>query len=341
MKNKRALIAAALLILLAVPVFAATVSVEWQWVKNDPAVQYFRYQVDAQNENSWIVVPANVTSYTRSGLDGSRSYTLYLQQSYDGVHWSSSSSVSSEPLPEVVPPPVASEIVTETTVVPPAEPAVVEEPAAPVVEEPAPVTEPEVVETLPIEEEASSAPAPVVTPVPVDEPSSFHFNLGFAGGVVLDNIGGPLDLAADAQVQFGFEDIVEGFDIKLNIGAIANPSKDISFDNFYKLDTYYKSIYADLLAGGSFEAGISEFYFGLGARLRLDWGSGQEGLFSFSEFAGFVQPTANVGMRFNFTDWFNIAIEGQYVMDLGDFKDISFDTIGHSITPRLVLGFAF
>ena len=43
MKNKRILMIAALLIALALPLFAVQATVDWQWEMNDPDVQYFRY----------------------------------------------------------------------------------------------------------------------------------------------------------------------------------------------------------------------------------------------------------------------------------------------------------
>ena len=46
MKNKRILMIAALLIALALPLFAVQATVDWQWEMNDPDVQYFRYQLD-------------------------------------------------------------------------------------------------------------------------------------------------------------------------------------------------------------------------------------------------------------------------------------------------------
>ena len=154
MKNKRILMIAALLIALALPLFAVQATVDWQWEMNDPDVQYFRYQLDSESEDGWTVVPADVLSYSQSGLDGSRSYTLYLQQSYDGINWSASASAASEPAVPAEAEFTAEPAVTEETVEIP----VVEE-ALPVEEEPVEVVEAVVPET---EEPAEIAPvAPV------------------------------------------------------------------------------------------------------------------------------------------------------------------------------------
>ena len=96
---KKVLMVMALFAVLLVPAFAATqVSIDWQWQINDPAVKYFRYQVDGDSPDGWTVVGSDVTSYLLEGADGSRSYTFFLQQSYDGIYWSESSISVSKPV---------------------------------------------------------------------------------------------------------------------------------------------------------------------------------------------------------------------------------------------------
>lgn len=90
-----------LLVLTAVisPVVAATVSVNWQWAASNPYIQYFRYQLGGEAEDGWTVVRSDVTSYTYTEADPATEYTLYLQQSYDGIYWSDSvESTSVSPL---------------------------------------------------------------------------------------------------------------------------------------------------------------------------------------------------------------------------------------------------
>ena len=134
MKTKRLILLIAALFLIVTPLFAAKVAVTWEWLLSDPDVQYFRYQVGGEDPTKWVVVTSDVTSYEEQGLDGSGSYTLYLQQSYDGIYWSVSASATSMP------------IVPET----------------PVIEEPSTVLD------MPVEEVV--IPVPVVVEEPVVEP---------------------------------------------------------------------------------------------------------------------------------------------------------------------------
>ena len=173
MKNKRILMIAALLIALALPLFAVQATVDWQWEMNDPDVQYFRYQLDSESEDGWTVVPADVLSYSQSGLDGSRSYTLYLQQSYDGINWSASASAASEPAV-----PAEAEFTAEPAVAEETEEIPVVEEAVPVEEEPVEVVEAVVPET---EEPAEIAPVAVA-----EDEGTFKFTFGFGGGVGFD-----------------------------------------------------------------------------------------------------------------------------------------------------------
>ena len=181
----------AVLILLPAFLFAVPVVVTWEWLLEDPLVTTFRYQVDGEEEDNWTVVDSSVTSYTERGLDGTVDHALYLQQSYDGVHFSGSAVsvaeamfppeeevpvVASEPVPAVEemvaeePAPVAEEAVTEEPaeeVVPVAEEVVAEEPAeevVPVAEEV--VAEEPAEEVVPVAEEVvAEEPAEEVVPV--------------------------------------------------------------------------------------------------------------------------------------------------------------------------------
>ncbi|WP_319756453.1 hypothetical protein [uncultured Sphaerochaeta sp.] len=181
----------AVLILLPAFLFAVPVVVTWEWLLEDPLVTTFRYQVDGEEEDNWTVVDSSVTSYTERGLDGTVDHALYLQQSYDGVHFSGSAVsvaeamfppeeevpvVASEPAPaaeEMVaeePAPVAEEVVAEEPaeeVVPVAEEVVAEEPAeevVPVAEEV--VAEEPAEEVVPVAEEVvAEEPAEEVVPV--------------------------------------------------------------------------------------------------------------------------------------------------------------------------------
>ena len=79
--------------------FARQGIVTWMWFENDPMVGYYRYQVDGEDEDGWTVVDWSVTEAAIE-LDVSVVHTLYLQQSYDGIVWSPSSSTESEVYPD-------------------------------------------------------------------------------------------------------------------------------------------------------------------------------------------------------------------------------------------------
>ena len=187
----------AVLILLPAFLFAVPVVVTWEWLLEDPLVTTFRYQVDGEEEDNWTVVDSSVTSYTERGLDGTVDHALYLQQSYDGVHFSGSAIsvaeamfppeeevpvVASEPVPAVEemvaeePAPVAEEVVAEEPaeeVVPVAEEVVAEEPAeevVPVAEEV--VAEEPAEEVVPVAEEVvAEEPVPVTEEVVAEKPA--------------------------------------------------------------------------------------------------------------------------------------------------------------------------
>ena len=76
-------------------VFATDGIVTWTWFENDPDVEFFRYQVDGEDEGKWTVVDWSVNEVSLE-LDVSEVHTLYLQQSYDGIVWSQSSMTDSE-----------------------------------------------------------------------------------------------------------------------------------------------------------------------------------------------------------------------------------------------------
>jgi hypothetical protein len=96
--NRRIVSFLIFLLLASTVLFAVPVAVTWEWAVDDPHVTTFRYQMDGEDPGKWIVVDASQTSYTVEGLDGSKSYSLYLQQSYDGVNFSTSAVAMTEPL---------------------------------------------------------------------------------------------------------------------------------------------------------------------------------------------------------------------------------------------------
>jgi hypothetical protein len=171
MKRKFITVFAALILLPAF-LFAVPVVVTWEWLLEDPLVTTFRYQVDGEKEDNWTVVDSSVTSYTERGLDGTVDHTLYLQQSYDGEHFSGSAASVAEAMfpPEEEVPVVASEPAPATEEIVAEEPAPVAEEV--VAEEPAPVAEELVAEEpAPVAEElVAEEPAPVAEELVAEEP---------------------------------------------------------------------------------------------------------------------------------------------------------------------------
>ena len=92
---KRLLIAVILLFVSASALFALDGIVTWTWYENDPNVEFYRYQLDGEEEGRWTVVDWSVTEVSLT-LDVSVIHTLYLQQSYDGEIWGPSSATDSE-----------------------------------------------------------------------------------------------------------------------------------------------------------------------------------------------------------------------------------------------------
>ena len=92
----RKIIALAAVLLLSMScLFALQGLVTWTWFENDPNVEYFRYQLDGEEEDKWTVVDWSVNEVTLI-LDITEVHELHLQQSYDGENWSESSIVESE-----------------------------------------------------------------------------------------------------------------------------------------------------------------------------------------------------------------------------------------------------
>lgn len=82
--------------------FAADEVLTFLWDWNDFNVTKFRYQLDGEIPELWTEVEYYETAATFEGLDLTVPHTLYLQQSYDGILWSQSSTLVSDILEEPV-----------------------------------------------------------------------------------------------------------------------------------------------------------------------------------------------------------------------------------------------
>ena len=106
----------ALLMIISVPLAAAQMTVRWEWLLDDPDVTAYRYQLDGEEPDGWTVVSGDTDSVEFTGLDADKAYTLYVQRSYDGEHWSASAASTAEmeePAPAVEEP-VAEEPIVRT-----------------------------------------------------------------------------------------------------------------------------------------------------------------------------------------------------------------------------------
>ena len=117
----------ALLMIAGVPLTADTMSVTWEWLLDDPEVTVYRYQLDGEDPDGWTEIGGDESTLSLSGLDPEAEYTLYLQRSYDGVHWSASASSTAKamlvPYAETAAEEPAIEVQEPEEVIPASEPA--------------------------------------------------------------------------------------------------------------------------------------------------------------------------------------------------------------------------
>ena len=351
-KAKKLIMVLVILTALIAPVLASqSMSVTWRWSHDDQDVNYYRYQVNGEEANSWTVVPSTVLSYDATDLDPYQSYTLYLQCSYDGENWSESATAIAEPLLVANAP--------ESTVVETAP--VAEEPADSVAELAEVAEEPTVVE-VPVEETAvaeetkeepvESAEAEAVAPAKTEKNESvygYKTNLLITGGAATNVAfdGFSLDGAFPrVGVAFDFQNIIHkgiwGLGLRFDVNSIFEPeAQDWSNFKFDDLSVWFdNSVDAKLMMylGGD----ILDFYLGGGAgysifnpKFSTDaeqelYGHSLGELGSFST-AWFI--SANAGMRFRVNSVFSLGVEANYRYLLPAKK--------HTASADLVLGFTF
>ena len=227
------------ILLVAIPVFAVEVQIDWSWDLEDKDVKYFRYQLDEENADDWTVVDSTVLSYTLIEEDDTVEHALYLQQSYDGIYWSPSTVSYSEAIQVeeaedlgtiVIEPVPAVEDVVVVTKLPE------EATEAEVVEETTEVAE--VVEETAVVEEA----APIVA-TEKNKESNFDFTVSLAAGargILLDTTGFKFQrFELEGSVDLGFENIIGPWGFRVNtIMAVAAPYKP----DFKNPDTYTYAI---------------------------------------------------------------------------------------------------
>jgi hypothetical protein len=63
----------------------AETTLRWSWHTQDERIEFFRYQLNGEDDDNWTVVDSSVRAVV---LPTSDNNTLYVQASYDGVNWS-------------------------------------------------------------------------------------------------------------------------------------------------------------------------------------------------------------------------------------------------------------
>ena len=265
----------------AIPL-AADVDVTWEWYNNDPAVKFFRYQLDGELDGGWTVVPSDVTSYTVNNLDGSQSYGLYLQQSYDGIWWSESTVAYSEIIEDKVP--AVASLSANTVYSAATEEAIAVEDSpveTPVVVEAAVETEiaNEIIEAEPapkMETAGASTSNPADAPMGIKrtEDKRTTRSTSFAAGLDI----GAIKLNGDTGMLLGFAFDAKNLfkypvDAKLSLGFLGYP--DDGFDklitdnlsDFYKTEIWAYGCYAELLVGYHMEFNKSTVSLAVGPRV--------------------------------------------------------------------------
>lgn len=353
MMKKRSFLLVAL-VLFTVSLFAAPVVVTWEWMLEDPNVTTFRYQVDGEEPDQWIVVDSSVTSYTVKGLDGSQAYTLYLQQSYDGENFSGSATAASEPIAPSTPDLAVAEQmpVVDEVVAPEEEMAVAEEPAEPIAEEV--VVAEEVVEEEPVVEEVAPT-AVAATPVAPEKAKAegrYKTTITIGGGIshMYDPISSTTFNANNAAIGLGvqFKNIMtfnNTFGLGLDLGLAYTPYLDGSYS--------WEDLPGDLF-GGNF----STFWDGLTqtgtvslapvlnmqlGKVGFDLGGGAFVTYG-PEFKSPKNPTysyiygafAKLGLSYQFNSRFSMGLDAKY-----NFVLVDFNSIRKFAEAGLYMGFSF
>lgn len=304
--RKVLLILSVMLLSISMLFAAQEMSVTWEWLLDDPEVNYYRYQLNGTDEDGWTVVSGDTATYLAEGLDPYQDYTLYLERSYDGVNWSETASATAEAL--LVAEPVVEEEVAvieepvEEVVVeePVAEEVVVEEPVEEVVvEEEEVVAEP--VEEAVVEEEAVIEVAPVA---PVEEKSAkapLEFSLLFRPYVVMNFDWGTNTMlnpiGVGAGISLDFDNVIafsenSGLGLRFDVGSTQYADGGFSkllfegvtgsklafwnwnWDRIVNLaENYYHDVNATLLFILDARAGIADFSFGLGGGAAVLFGA--------------------------------------------------------------------
>ena len=302
-------------LLLPAVAFAVPVAITWEWTLDDPDVTTFRYQLDGEDPDGWTVVDASHTSYTAENMDGTKSYTLYLQQSYDGEHFSASATSTSEPLETEEPVPAEPVVEQAPTVAETPVSAEAETAPAPVAEEPAAeASVPSESEPVAVAEPASEPVATPVAPQPAAKApknrAPFRFGFGVYGSAdkVLDEDSYPvLDFHHSWFPELGgeikLENILAGKHVGIGLdlrGAWVPTPEGKWKDVFDHLDELNNAMYG---------SAALELDLNFGKTL-LTLGAGGFGAYNLDDWTYGVLGSAGIG--YHFTKHLYMGVDGQY-----------------------------
>ena len=342
MHKFRKMITAVAVLIAMLPLASATMSVEWEWLLDDPDVTAYRYKIG--NEEGWTTLSGDVDSIVIDGLDPEKAYTLYLQRSYDGVYWSETAvSTAEATVVEYIPHVVEEE---KPEIVSP-EPVIIEEES---------VAE----EVLIAEEPEESAPEVVVVTeegaVPVAEEKRsvadrFAFSLlprfGVASTLDFDRI------LAEIGIGFDFAHIISAgdhFSLGLRSDLLCNfvPKQNGVWNlennlDYFNVLNYAETTSLDLKLMLDVTAGVMDLYIGGGAGFAI--GNPLDAPNVSDLLGGNVIHVGCVGFE---TDWFASGMAGVRfalgrVFSLGVEANYRYmvEAKKHVGSADIVLGFTF
>ena len=311
------------MLLTGAAVFAAEVSILWSWSPSQEGVTAFRYQLDGEENALWTVVDASVTTYESGPVDSSIGHTLYVQQSLDGTHWSSSGAISFDPMEYAAS--TSMEMIPEPAAAPEPEKKELAETAAP---KPVPVVEsaPEPVElsvAAPSFVDVEQTPEEVLPPMAQKIINARRSGIeisGFAGGKADNYVDGtffdPDDTYADLRTRIlpalSLDYIIDNFSswgssagIGIRLGAgyqRYQESASATYIHFFDLHALGKLDFSfnDKV---SMEAGLGVAAVVPYANLKV----AAPYTFDFSAINFFYGPVAEIGIRYRFTDALSIG----------------------------------
>jgi len=289
---KKLLLCLALALISMASLFAVQAYVTWTWYENDSDVQFYRFQLDAQEDDGWTIVGNDVNEITLL-LDVSQAHSLYLQQSYDGQIWSESSVVESE---------IFTDFGSNN------EEAVVEEESL----------QPE--EVQPEAEPAKSVAAEELSEEKAEETSepekktpsrAFEYGLGYLN--TIPDSKGPKTAGAFVSYSMPFKE-AEVFKIGFKANLAVFASKEL-FSHFSELSVLS---YVNVLAMGVLPLGDGELYLAFGP---------DAGFNLFSEYSYRIGLSMELGVRYHSSEKtsFGLAVADHQYLFPSDKVENRFD----------------